>query len=334
MSLSEIERGLRARRILVWDQIAEEGQEFGSIEDHPRFTGRFEAAQAFSANHCANHGHLPSAFVCSQCGRGYCDPCAPSAGEGLRARTCPACGRVMREGDPRWHEQPFWNRLGEVLAFPVRKMSWATTLGIGGLMWLGTLPLIFPFNIFSKVFLLMGFAYVVHALAMSGQGEKELTMPDIADVGYLVGRGFLVVIVIIAVSLPIILLDIFVLVALLKGSVAGVVLLFLIRVPLGLVLFVYYPMALGVVVVWHNWQLAFRPDIVVIHMLKIKRDYLAMLAAFVVLGIAEIVVTAVGSLVPILGWMVTCALGAYVALVEAHILGWTLYMKEHELGWA
>ena len=37
--------------------------------------------------------------------------------------------------------------------------------------------------------------------------------------------------------------------------------------------------------------------------------------------------------VPFLGGMVMSVIGAYLAIVEAHILGWTLYMNGEELGW-
>jgi hypothetical protein len=92
-------------------------------------------------------------------------------------------------------------------------------------------------------------------------------------------------------------------------------------------------MALGMSAVWDNKWLALRPGAVVSHILKIKEDYAILIAAIAVISATQFVLEMVARNVPFLGGILAHMSTAYLAVIEAHILGWTLYMNSRKLGW-
>jgi hypothetical protein len=246
----------------------------------------------------------------------------------LTIRTCPACDAVLHPGDPRWREKPFWQRLDEVLFFPIKDTSWVTTAGIGLLVWLGS------WSLRGRVILLIGLAYLMHVVTRSAKGDKKMGIgPDTSDIAELAAAGAMACLVTGLVFLPIILFNVFVVYrGLSEGESVGP--LFLLNVPLALFTFSYYPMALGMSAVWHNRWLALRPDIVISHILRIKKDYLILLGAWLLITLVQWLMEGFTRWVPILGGLLGSFISAYAAVIEAHILGWTLYMKANELEWA
>lgn len=69
------------------------------------------------------------------------------------------------------------------------------------------------------------------------------------------------------------------------------------------------------------------------HILKIKRDYAILILAIAVLGATQFILETIARSVPFLGGILAHMSTAYLAVIEAHILGWTLYMNSRELGW-
>ncbi|HCA58329.1 MAG TPA: hypothetical protein DEP46_10125, partial [Blastocatellia bacterium] len=46
---------------------------------------------------CANHADVPSKYICSGCGVGFCKACPRSYGGSVRI--CPACGELCRDAE-------------------------------------------------------------------------------------------------------------------------------------------------------------------------------------------------------------------------------------------
>lgn len=327
LTQQQILQRIRMKRVLPWDLISEGGDSFSPILRHAELGRHFSSAVAEMDRHCWKHRTRVSQLVCGQCGRGFCQDCQPAPERsGLSIRTCPACDAVLQPGDPRWGEKPFWKRLDEVLVFPLKDASWVTTAGLGVLSWLGS------WSWRGRVLLLIALAYLFHVVSRSAKGDKKMGMPDSTDITDLAGTGAMALLVTALVFLPIILFNVFV-VFRSVGEEQGMGQLFFLNVPLGLATFAYYPMALGMSAVWHNKWLALRPDVVVSHILKIKKDYLILLGVLLGITAVQWVLEMLARAVPILGSLVASFLSAYASVIEAHILGWTLYMKAEELGW-
>lgn len=320
----QLAQQIRTRRILPWDLVSTGDGEFRPAVERENLAHFFRSLEPADGRHCWKHRTQVSYWICSQCGRGYCETCHPAPEmRGLTLRTCPACEAVLKAADPRWREKPFWERLDEVLVFPLRDMAWVTTAGIGFLMWTGSM--IWR----GQVLYLIALAYLAHVVVRSAKGDKKMGFgpePDIAQLAWTGGMALLVTAI---VFLPLIIFSVFVVS---RGGRPGP--LFVLNVLLGLLTFVYYPMALGMSVVWHNTWLAFRPDVVVSYILRIKKDYLILLGVFFVGGAIEWVLEVMAGRVLLVGGLFASPISAYVFVVEAHALGWTFYIKADELGWS
>jgi len=234
----------------------------------------------------------------------------------------------MEKADLRWLEKPFWKQLDRVFLYPVEGMSWVTTLGVGILFWFGK-----AFIPFSYVFYLLGFAYVVHVISTSSSGKKAMDSGPDYELGDLISRGLIGVVVTLAIWIPIVLINFFFLSNLLKLGPPGFFMIILANIPLVIAGILYYPMALGMVAVWDNKWIAFRPDFVVEHILKIKLDYTAVLVAMIITWVISALANFVLGFIPILGGMVAGIITSYFTIAWAYCLGWTLYLNESKLGW-
>jgi hypothetical protein len=333
-----LQRELGTQRILPWDLISENGRDFTPIVEHPRFDGWFADLDVQIQHHCWRHAKRLAELVCHQCGRGYCGACKPAPASTLASlRTCPACDDVLKPADLRWNEKPFWKRLNEVVVYPLRDGAWITTAGIGFFLWLGSQGgnafRIYLFAIALLVYL-VGLSYLVHVVWRSAKGEKKMSSgPESIDPMDLAATGLVAFCVMLIVFSPIILLNGYLVYRTFSEQKTPGALWFL-NVPLVLVALVYYPMALGMSAVWDNKWLALRPSVVVGHILKIKRDYAILVVAIAVIGAAQFALEMLARNVPFLGGILAHMSTAYLAVIEAHILGWTLYMNSRELGWS
>lgn len=335
---SRIQRELRSRRVLPWDLVSENGKDFAPIVEHPRFEGSFADLEAKIQHHCWRHAKRIAELVCPQCGRGYCGACKPAPVSAQASlRVCPACDDVLKPADPRWSEKPFWRRLGEVVVYPVRDGAWLTTAGIGFFLWLGSqggnVFRLYLIGIALLVYLI-GLSYLVHVVGRSAKGEKKMsTGPDSIDPIDMAATGLIAFCVMVVVFSPIILLNGYLIYRTLsEHRTPGA--LWLLNVPLILVVLAYYPMALGMSAVWHNKWLALRPGVVVSHILRIKKDYAILVLAIAVMAAVQFVLEMLARSIPFLGGLLAHMSTAYLAVIEAHILGWTLYMNSRELGWS
>ena len=316
---------LQTGRILPWDRISERGGAFAPIMEHAELGPHFESHEPTSDRSCWRHRRV-ARLTCSRCGRGYCEQCQPE-GQGKSLRACPACEGVLHTADPRWGERPFWERRNEVLLYPVKDRSWVNSAGVGLLLWLGS------WGFLGRIFALIAFAYLVQVVSRSARGEKKLGLgPDLSDPLDFATSGGMALLVTAIVFLPLILFNVFVVYGSLnQGQSTGA--LGLLNIPLGFATFVYYPMALGMSAVWRNKWLALQPQVVLGHILSIKEDYTFLLAAWFFLFAVQWVVGSVLGWIPILGGLLGSLIWAYAGVIQAHTLGWTLYMNAPELGW-
>ena len=54
-------------------------------------------AAGADSSRCANHSDVPSKYICSGCGAGFCKACPRSYGGSVRI--CPACGELCRDAE-------------------------------------------------------------------------------------------------------------------------------------------------------------------------------------------------------------------------------------------
>jgi hypothetical protein len=322
----QVVQRIQTGRILPWDRLSERGGSFAPIMEHIELGPHFQSLEPTFDRACWRHRRV-ARFVCSQCGRGYCEQCLPPAESRARSRMCPACEGLLQAGDPRWGEKPFWERVDEILVYPVKDMSWATTAGIALLLWIGSWGWV------GWVFPLIALAYLVRIILRSAKGEKKLgKAPDLSDARELAASGGMALLVTAIVFLPLILFNVFVVYGSLnQGESAGA--LALLNLPLGLATFAYYPMALGIAAVWRDKGEALQPKVVLGHIVTIKEDYAFLLAAWFFLIAVQWVVGTVLGWIPLLGGLLASLVSAYAVVIEAHVLGWTLYMNAPQLGW-
>ncbi len=317
---------LRSGDARPWDLVAEGDGPFIQIRGHNEF--REEAGDVVVSldTVCHRHKDRKTRARCSVCRRSYCGDCLPGPGAN-DALICPACDGLIEEVFTKEDKLPFYLDLGTTFLFPLRHFGIATVAGVAFLTILGL-----SFPPFSLVIYFFALAYIVHAIAIAAEGKEELGYgPDIDDIWHMMSRGLNAFVVTVAVALPFLLLNGFALVRLLRGGRIG--LLILANLPLALVAFVYYPMALGMTAVWNNKRLPFRPDLVYEHILIIKKDYAILLLAIFLLTIVEVVLGTPLRLLLLPGHLAQSVLASYFAFVRAYMIGRTLYLRSEDLGW-
>ena len=201
-----------------------------------------------------------------------------------------------------------------------------TTLGIAFLLWIGSRGLR------GIPIYLIGLAYVVHVIQRSAKGDKTLGFgPDSSDIWHLAGSGLAALIVSAVVVLPILLFNVFVIYKAFQEPTF--LLLALFNLPLVLIATIYYPMALGMTAVWHNRWLSLNPRVVIGAIMEIPGDYAILIVAFVAMTAFEWTLATIMGTIPFLGDIFSSCVAAYLGIIQAHIIGWTLYMNARNLGW-
>lgn len=359
MDEATIRERLRDGGVLPWDMVSADGELYMQARGYNELRDETAEAAVALTDFCWRHEDRVATMRCRQCGRGYCADCAPRKATGPTDRlACPACSGAVEPYVARAHEKPFWKDPVTTLLYPLREMSWVTTAGVAFLLWGGRM--IPPFTL---VLYFLGMAYVVHAIASSAEGKTRMGHgPDADDAFAMIGRGFVAAMVAANIVLPILAFDLFVAGGVLWDAITGdpAILaradvrkvlrqLVVVNALYGIAAFVYYPMALGIAAIWQNKWIAFRPTRVVEHIRLIPRDYAIVVAAAALLWMAR---TALGGLLRVvlmgifsMGGLTGLAtalvlngiaqelLSAYVLLLNAHILGRTLYINESRLGW-
>lgn len=325
----ELRQRIASGEVRAWDHVSTDGELFIQIRGLVDFREAFEDVAVEVSDACYRHEERPADMRCGQCARGYCTSCLPaSAVAASDALACPACGHPLQRFHSKAREKKPWMEPGRTLLYPLRDLSFVTTIVVGLMMWAGMLvPPI------SFIFYLMALAWVAHVVATSADGKRTMGFgPDLDDMWHLVGRGFMVFLVTLAVAIPIVAWNLIVLRQVWVSGAAALPLLCL-NLPLWLVAFVYYPMALGMAAVWNNKWVPFQPHHVVSHILLIKEDYAILLVLWAVLLAVSSVVGWALSVLPVLGGMLASIVSAYFLLVKAHMLGYVLYLNSSRLDW-
>ena len=265
-----------------------------------------------------------------------CPSCGSYQGIDLR---CIYCGLVFDppETDPRTpltreaarsERAPMPTSFRECLAaaprYPLENSG--SYLILGGAIFLTVMDLIAHLPILGALFALvtMGYlsAYMVQIVRTSANGRRSPPdWPDLAHWGHLLVPLFLLSITLTVSFSPALLYVAF------EGWNPGAT--FWLLTALGIV---YFPMAfLGLVMT--NLLRAITPIFVVPSIVRVWRDYLVVCALTVLVYVFSYVVRAFVDDMPILGALVSNALGVYFMLLEMRLLGILFLTHEEELNW-
>jgi len=241
---------------------------------------------------------------------------------------CPACRGLLQATDRRLFEKHWWQEPETAFLYPFQGLAWATSLGIGFLLWFGQLLIPISLPIYF-----IGLAYIVHIIMSVSRGAKIMDAgPDIGDITHLLGRGAAAFLITVLIAIPFVVLNLWALGRMVMGG--GSVLMFLWNLPLAVLAFIYYPMALGVVAVWDNAWLCFRPDLVIGAIFRIPREYAILVFGLFIITVIDLIVTLACRFVPIVGGLLAGLVSGYFLVARSYMLGRVLYMNEEPLGWS
>jgi hypothetical protein len=102
---------------------------------------------------------------------------------------------------------------------------------------------------------------------------------------------------------------------------------------LGLAVFGYHAMALGIAVLSDNTAAAFQPKFVIRRIFNMFDDYLTLLLGLLAVNLFLLFQFWALGFVPYMGQPLSKVLIAYGLIVQAHMVGWTFYLNVHRLGW-
>ncbi len=316
---NEIRQGILAGRILAYDLASDGNGHFEALQRHAFYGELFNRVSVRVKRHCWNHPDNVSEKICVRCLRCYCSECIPPpVKEGASHRKCWACDGLLEETDPGWREKPYWKRLSKVLSFPLGKLGAMITGGLAALLWLGSLgPAALPLYIPAV-------AILVYVMAVSAKGQQSLsTKPAHLDMRELAERSLVGVMVTAAMALPFFLINTY-----LPLGMAAILSFFL-----GLAVFGYHAMALGIAVLSDNAAAAFKPKFVIRRIFNMFDDYLTLLLGLLAVNCFLLFQFWALSFVPYVGQPLSKVFMAYGLIVQAHMVGWTFYLNVHRLGW-
>jgi hypothetical protein len=324
-----IQKMIRTRKATPADQAAVEEGVFVPLGSLPEFAPLFAGFTLPVGRECVNHPGRPALHACPQCHRRFCADCAAASHAGGKTLSvCPACRGLLQATDRRLFEKHWWQEPETALLYPFQGMAWATSLGIGFLMWFGQLLIPFSLPIYF-----IGLAFILHIIGSVSRGARSMdTGPDISDITNLVGRGAAAFLITVLIAIPFVVLNLWAVARLMMGG--GSLGMFLWNLPLAALAFAYYPMALGVVAVWDNAWLCFRPDLVIGAISKIPREYLILVFGLFIITVMDIAVTLACRFIPLFGGLVAGLVSGYFVVARAYMLGRVLYMNEEPLGWS
>jgi hypothetical protein len=154
---------------------------------------RAASPRASSFRRCANHGDRPSEAVCTSCGKGWCPECLQRQGTAAICASCdalcvPTAEREAREARARQRARPLSAETGTILRYPftdgvafvlfalfVGAFAFAASIAAFG----GGFGVLFSQGLL--------YAYAFTALNRVSAGDMSGFMPEISDIGDLVG---------------------------------------------------------------------------------------------------------------------------------------------------
>jgi hypothetical protein len=319
LSSGALEQGIQMRRILPWDLLSNDGRDFEPASERADLRRLFLPGDFVPhvQARCANHADLIPAATCRRCGRSYCSQCVGALFR-IQPRLCPACNGPCAEPDARLKETPPWQRPKEVARFPIDGSAWIVTLLLGVLVWIsGSSLYLFPLNLLALPILL-------DAVLRSSKGTRTWTilsrLSD-TDWGALLRQTIPIAILSVVLAVP------FLLIPLLVGPGLGV----LAQFPMMLFLFFYYPMAVALLFVGDDKDRALQPRTVVRAIWALRDEYFVYLALFIAVAVGVVAVFTVASFIPFLDRILQSAALAYGWVLQAHLLGFFIYMNRERL---
>jgi hypothetical protein len=315
-SVQAIGHAVANGRILAWDLVSDDGASYLPACEHPELShlfGRSDLSLLVQRT-CTNHEGSALSGTCRKCGRGYCEACASSLFR-RESRVCPACGGAVKEPDPRLTETPPWERIRDVTRYPIDGNGWKATIGVGALIWVSAQSL------WAIPVYLVALALIIHVILASSRGEKRYGDRGTLDARQLFEQWQPAAVLSVAVSIP------FIVLPLILGTELGVFLHF----PFALLAFFYYPMALGAVLLAGDKQKALQPKTVLRAILSLKESYFLAVVTLIAVAVLVIVLQALLGFIPFIGGIAGILALAYGIVLQAHLLGWFLYMNRERI---
>ncbi len=319
LSSLAIEQGIQLRRVLPWDLVSDDGRDFGPTSDRPELRRLFLPGDFVPhvQTRCANHPDAMPAATCRRCGRSYCSSCV-GALLSIHPRLCPACSGPCAEPDARLRETPPWQMPKEVARFPIDDNAWIVTVLLGVLVFAaGSSFYLFPLNLLALPLLL-------DAVRRSSKGTKTWTIvsrPSETDVSALLRETLPVALLSVVLAVP------FLLIPLALGPGLGV----LVQFPMIMFLFFYYPMAVALLLVGDNKDRAFGPRTVLAAIWALRDEYFVYLAMFIAVAVGVVAILTVLSFIPLLDRILQSVALAYGWVLQAHLLGFFIYMNRERI---
>jgi len=316
VSIDAIEHGIQAGRVRPWDLVSNDGKEFHRASDHPELEHLFVSSDfvAVLQRRCVNHrGQMP-AGTCQRCGRSYCEECIEKLIQ-VQPRLCPACSGPVEDPDPRLTERPVWERIPEIVRYPVVEDAWKTTLATGVLIWLASLSL------FSSPLYLVALGLFLFIMTDSAAGGKKLALGSNLDFKRLFEQ---------AASLAAFTVALLALIAVFQMFLSPSSRAFL-WLPVTVLFFAYYPMAAGLLLIERDKSKALQPRSVVKAIWELKEEYLLAALLLVALSIAGIAGQTLFSFIPWLGGLLGAVALAYASIAQAHTVGALLYLHRERI---
>jgi hypothetical protein len=319
LSSAALEQGIQMRRILPWDLLSNDGRDFEPASERADLRRLFLPGDFVPhvQARCANHTDLMPAATCRRCGRSYCSQCVGALFR-IQPRLCPACNGPCAEPDARLRETPPWQRPKEVARFPIDGSAWIVTLLLGVLVWIsGSSLYLFPLNLLALPILL-------DAVLRSSKGTRTWTiLSRLSDTDWsaLLRQTIPIAILSVVLAVP------FLLIPLLVGPGLGV----LVQFPMMLFIFFYYPMAVALLFVSDDKDRALQPRTVVRAIWALRDEYFVYLALFIAVAVGVVAVFTVLSFIPLLDRILQSAALAYGWVLQAHFLGFFIYMNRERL---
>lgn len=314
LSSEAIEHGVQSGRILPWDLVSGDGQEFGPVSEHPELRDFFVPSDFVTriASRCANHPDAGPAGTCRKCGRGYCASCIASLIQ-IQPRLCPACNGAVQDPDPRLKERPPWEDPKWLARLPIEGNAWKVTLGAGLVLWIASLsPFTWPLS-------LLALGVFIDVAARASRGGKAVAMPEITKKSLEQMAPIAALSVVLALPLVVF--------AWLVSPATSV----LLQAPWSLLILLYAPAAIALLLLGLPPAKAVAPRTVLGAVAALKEHYLLLLLGLVAVGVAVVALRTIVSFLPWIDAPLAAVALAYGGVLQAHLLGWTVYMNRERL---
>ena len=310
---------------------------------------------------CLNHPTRDEVWFCPQCQVNYCDDCIDVKMYGhVKVEICPRCKDKVLRVEKYRPAVPFWSRLPDIFRYPFADEGWIRMVILGvvaifllGLAWLGFISGSFIGFLGGLLLILIYYGLVItyFYLVISKSEAGELSPPGWPSISGLSDLTWPVIqftLTALVVFMPL-LVFLFFLFAVggfsehqmglhLKDPAILVVLGLLGLVGLGIL-----PMGLLLLGVFRSVMNAWNPVIIFGQILKIPKEYLAVLGFMLVLGLVYTGVQVLlyfinlglggGFFATIIRIFVSSAVFFYFMIVLGHTLGYLAFQCRFQLGW-